>query len=298
MTSVLSPRMPSGTRRSTAACAAPWETGMERPHSSFSTMTSYSWPFFWPSRRGGPSPAAPAPCTPGGRRPAGWAAQRWTGGGGRHGDPHLVETPRRHPRRRPVGAGEEPGSCPGPAPPLPHRRRPPPCLRPHRPNLFGGAAPAGGGQHPLLGPAGGHLRPHPPSGQRRDRRPPGPMGWSRSSTIWDGGSTWPTPGTTWPKTERRGNYNPPWPGTATRRRRRRPPPGNHARLPGPWPKPLFFSAGLGPVGRAAGAHPIHRLAGGGGGSVYRPVEERNRPFHHHQGAALPADPRDKENNSL
>ena len=27
-------------------------------------------------------------------------------------------------------------------------------------------------------------------------------------------------------------------------------------------------------------------------------KERNRPFHHHQGAALPADPRDKENNSL
>ena len=70
---------------------------------------------------------------------------------------------------------------------------------------------------------------------------------------------------------KKGNYNPLLvrrPGRAGRSR----PAGDHARLPGPGGHRLF-PAGLGGVGGPAGPHPLHRSACGGGGRLYRPVEE-------------------------
>ncbi|MFQ8983427.1 MAG: DUF5685 family protein [Evtepia sp.] len=71
-----------------------------------------------------------------------------------------------------------------------------------------------------------------------------------------------------------GNYNPLWPRY-----------GDQARFGGgplretmhvSWAGQNRFLCWTGASGRVAGVHPIHRLAGGGGGSVYRPVE-REKP---------------------
>ena len=107
--------------------------------------------------------------------------------------------------------------------------------------------------------------------------PPAPGPWSRSSTTWGGGSIWPTPGTTWTRTGRRGTTTPFWPGTGRRPPRRRPPCGRPCTSPGPGQDRLC-PAGLGPVGTPAGAHPLHRPAGGGGGRLHRPVETAKAPL--------------------
>ena len=249
---------------------------MERPHSSFSTMTSYSWPFFWSSRRGRDLPCCPCPVHPWRKKtcwlgsPAldeaadatviltWWKLQDAIRDGGlweRGKSRAAALALRRHYRtaaaRRPafdhtvqtcleelhqLEVANTP-SLDQPADTFARILQAASAETGGRPDPWGGADPLPCGPVDL-------------PGRRLGRPGPRPKG---------GGTTTPS-----------------WPGTATRRRRRRPPPGNHARLPGPWPKPLFLSAGLGPVGRAAGAHPIHRLAGGGGGSVYRPVE-REKP---------------------
>ena len=194
--------------------------------------------------------------------------------------------------------GEEPGSCPGPAPPLPHRRRPPPCLRPHRPNLFGGAAPAGGGQHPLLGPAGGHLCPHPPGSQRRDRLGR-PDPWGGADPLPCGPVDLPGRRLGRPGPRPKGGELQPPPGPVRRPGGDGggPPPGNHARLPGPGQN-RFFLCWTGASGKGCWGTSYPPACRRWRRQCYRPVEREKPSLSPSSRAALPADPRDKENNSL